>query len=101
MRNLLGGASLIALAATALGLGPAPAYAQSAKPATASQLDALVVTARQRGERVHDVPMSVTGLPSVDLPRSDARDRKDVLRQGAGIYYAGGEIGHSLFSRRG
>src|SRR5258708_17143925 len=101
MRNLLGGASLIALAATALGLGPAPAYAQSAKPATASQLDELVVTARKREERVQDVPMSVTALSSVDLARSNARDVKDVLRQVAGVSYAGAELGQSRYSIRG
>src|SRR6267142_2181916 len=100
MGNLLGGASLIALVAAALGLGTAPAYAESANP-TALQLDELVVTARKREERVQDVPMSVTALSSSVLTRSNARDVKDVLRQVAGVSYSGAELGQSRYSIRG
>ena len=68
--------ALASFAATAQD-APAP-DARKGEPATATQLDRIVVTARRRDEALQQVPMSVTALDAVELETRGAQDLGDV-----------------------
>lgn len=67
-----------ATALSAVSLTGGAALAQSAPPASATQLDEVVVTATRREQRLQDVPVSVTAVSGEALEKTNFREVSDL-----------------------
>lgn len=67
-----------ATALSAVSLTGGAAFAQSATPASATQLDEVVVTATRREQRLQDVPVSVTAVSGEALEKTNFREVSDL-----------------------
>ena len=67
-----------ATALSAVSLSGGAAFAQSAAPANAAQLDEVVVTATRREQRLQDVPVSVTAVSGEALEKTNFREVSDL-----------------------
>ncbi|MBN9465157.1 TonB-dependent receptor [Brevundimonas sp.] len=63
---------------SAVSLTGGAAFAQSATPASATQLDEVVVTATRREQRLQDVPVSVTAVSGEALEKTNFREVSDL-----------------------
>ncbi|HWU12949.1 MAG TPA: TonB-dependent receptor plug domain-containing protein, partial [Caulobacter sp.] len=90
---LLAGAAVPVLAA-------GQAQAQSA-PATAPELDEIVVTAQKRVERAIDVPMSLTAVAARDLERQNLVQMRDYFTRIPGLNLNGRNSGVTTLAIRG
>ena len=87
-------ALLIGAAPFALMMGSTPAFAQA--PAAAATDDAeIVVTARNRVEKLQDVPLAITSFASKQLEDANVRNLRDIayLTPGLSITSGGSEFG--------
>lgn len=86
-RNVLATGSLAA-ASLAWLIAPAPAAAQSTKPAGDSDiLEEVIVTARSREESLYDAPLSITSLGAAEIRNANLRDISDLAQVAPGFYY--------------
>ena len=69
--TLLGSAALIGLSAVL------PAFAQTVENQS-TDLDAIVVTAQRRSERLQDVPITITNLTSDQLTDANVRSSAEI-----------------------
>lgn len=85
---------LIGAAPFALMIGAMPAYAQAADEAAASDTE-IVVTARNREEKLQDVPLAITSFSTEALENANVRNLRDVsyLTPGLSITSGGSEFG--------
>ena len=93
-RNQL--ALLTSVAPFAIGLaGIAPAYAQDTPPEDEATAREIVVTARNREEKLQDVPLAITSLSTETLENANVRNLRDVayLTPGLVITSGGSEFG--------
>ena len=75
---------------------PSPASAPAAPVATDSQADGdIVITARNRTEKLQDVPLSITAISSEQLANANVRNLRDIsyLTPGLSITSGGSEFG--------
>lgn len=106
MRHHLLGTAWTVLALTAVSslATVAPAWAKG-EPVQVedpgAQVSEIVVTARKRGERIQDAPLSVAAFSAAELRQGNVRDFKDVIRQVPGVSFSGAELGQSRYSIRG
>jgi outer membrane receptor protein involved in Fe transport len=99
---LLAGTAALCWAGTAAAQAPA-AQSAAAQPGTdAASPDDIVVTAQRRGERLQDVPISITSLSGASLERPTVKSVSDALQTIPSVAvtqnYAGGG---SLIAIRG
>jgi iron complex outermembrane receptor protein len=77
---LLGSAALLGLSAVS------PAFAQTYQNQSAD-LDAIVVTAQRRTERLQDVPITITNLSSEQLTDANVRSTTDIVNLTPALRY--------------
>lgn len=87
-------ASPLALAIAVALASPTPLLAQTA-------LEEVVVTAQKREQRSQDVPISIAAIGGDALDLQPTRDFRDILRNVAGLSFAGSEPGQSRYTIRG
>jgi iron complex outermembrane receptor protein len=84
---------------------PAPVAAMQAAPApdTAAQNESqdIVVTARQREERLQDVPIAVTALTGAELKDRQVLSVKDIANYTPGLNINSDSVGRAFVSIRG
>jgi len=86
MSNLTTRYTLLAAAiATALAAPTAASFAQSARPAASAELAEIVVTARQREEKITDVPVSVQAFTADDIKAAGIERPADFIGLTAGV----------------
>jgi iron complex outermembrane receptor protein len=79
-------ARLTLLAASVAGvLAQAQAYANPAEPAASSELGEIVVTARQREERITDVPVTVQAFTSAEIQNAGIERPTDFIALTPGV----------------
>lgn len=79
-------ARLTLLAASIAGvLTQAQAYANPAETAASSELGEIVVTARQRAERITDVPVTVQAFTATDIARAGIERPQDFIALTPGV----------------
>ena len=76
---------LAASVAAALAASTGAALAQSARPAASAELAEIVVTARQREEKITDVPVSVQAFTSDDIKAAGIERPADFVGLTAGV----------------
>lgn len=89
-------ALLASVAPFAIGIaGVNPAYAQTAPVAEEASDPEIIVTARNREEKLQDVPLAITSLSSETLENANVRNLRDVayLTPGLSITSGGSEFG--------
>ena len=89
-RTLLSGAAILALSL------PGVAAAQTATPpASSAENDDIIVTARNKVEKLQDVPLSITAFSSKELADANVRNLRDIayLTPGLQITSGGSEFG--------
>jgi iron complex outermembrane receptor protein len=79
-------ARLTLLAASVAGvLAQSQAYANPAETAASSELGEIVVTARQRAERITDVPVTVQAFTATDIARAGIERPQDFIALTPGV----------------
>lgn len=97
MRRSLRATLLATCMANAIGLGGAPAFAQTAaSEARPNDLEEVTVTARRRAENIQDVPAAVTALSAAALERQQIRNPTDIQTVTPNLSIGGA---NSVFSR--
>lgn len=79
--TLLGSAVLMSVVLPAL-----PAFAQTVQNQS-TDLDAIVVTAQRRSERLQDVPITITNLSSEQLTNANVRSTADIVNLTPALRY--------------
>ena len=87
--NLLAGASLLTIAATA---GQQTAFAQGAS-AGSLELEEIVVTARRKDESLQDVPTTINAVTGADIAKLNIRKFEDIASIVPGLTMASGQNG--------
>ena len=65
-------------------------------------LEEVIVTARNKAERLQDIPVAINAFSSTDIERSDMQDMRDVVRSSPGLVYdSSGTIATGAISIRG
>jgi len=91
---------LLAGAALAIAAAPGVAMAQDAG-ATAVEDEEIVVTARQREERLQDVPVAVTAIDADTLEREQINSVREVAALTPGLNITTDAVGRAFMSIRG
>ena len=103
MKSTLRSTSALALAATALVLFAAPAFAQDAPADSAKEAPPgeIVVTAQKRSERLQDVPVAVSVLGADALSNSSRPDLESAVQLVPSLNFvkAGTSLNQALFLR--
>ena len=91
---------LLAGAALAIAAAPGVAMAQDAG-VTADEGEEIVVTARQREERLQDVPIAVTAIDADTLEREQINSVREVAALTPGLSISSDGVGRAFMSIRG
>ena len=78
-----------------LGLGAAPARAQTSAAEEAGGLQEVVVTATRRTERLQDVPISISAFSQEQIDAQGVRSIDDLTRQSPGVAFSRNGMGSS------
>ncbi|MGE0740388.1 MAG: TonB-dependent receptor [Hyphomonadaceae bacterium] len=93
--------TLLAGAALAIVAAPGVALAQDTDIASADDSEEIVVTARQREERLQDVPVAVTAIDAAALEREQINTVREVATITPGLNITTDAVGRAFLSIRG
>jgi len=92
----------VLLAGLAAALASAPAPAQQATPVAANELGEVIVTARQRAEKLIDVPVTVQAFTALDIKTAGVERPQDFIALTPGVSQVQtAEVGDMQVSIRG
>lgn len=94
-------AHLVRLAVSCTCMGGIANVAMAATSDSPRSVEEVVVTARKTGERLQDVPISVTAITGEKLESLGAVDVKDILGAVPGLAFSNVERGQSKYAVRG